>query len=44
MDNLELREFRKRFGMVFQYAALFDSMSSFDNVAFPLREFSKLKR
>jgi len=29
---------RKDFGMVFQGAALFDSLSVFDNVAFPLRE------
>jgi phospholipid/cholesterol/gamma-HCH transport system ATP-binding protein len=33
-----LTEARQRFGMVFQGAALFDSMSVFDNVAFPLRE------
>ena len=29
--------------MLFQYAALFDSMTAFDNVAFPLREFTELK-
>lgn len=34
----ELTEARRRFGMVFQGAALFDSMTVFDNVAFPLRE------
>ena len=33
---------RRKFGMVFQQAALFDSMSVFDNVAFPLREHTKL--
>ena len=33
---------RADFGMVFQNAALFDSMSIFDNVAFPLRERTKL--
>ncbi|MCC6807136.1 MAG: ABC transporter ATP-binding protein [Deltaproteobacteria bacterium] len=33
-----LVEMRKSFGMVFQQAALFDSMSVFDNVAFPLVE------
>jgi phospholipid/cholesterol/gamma-HCH transport system ATP-binding protein len=33
-----LTEARQRFGMVFQGAALFDSMSVLDNVAFPLRE------
>jgi phospholipid/cholesterol/gamma-HCH transport system ATP-binding protein len=33
--------FRRNFGMLFQYAALFDYMSAFDNVAFPIREFLK---
>lgn len=42
LGELELREFRKNFGMVFQYAALFDFLTSFENVAFPLREFTKL--
>ncbi len=37
-----LRDSRLRFGMVFQHAALFDSMGVFDNVAFPLREHSDL--
>lgn len=43
LGELELREFRKNFGMVFQYAALFDFLNSFENIAFPLREFTKLK-
>ncbi len=34
----ELNEIRKKFSMLFQSAALFDSMNVFDNVAFPLRE------
>ena len=34
----ELYRVRKKFGMLFQSGALFDSMSVFDNVAFPLRE------
>jgi len=34
----ELVDVRKDFGMVFQGAALFDSLSVFENVAFPLRE------
>jgi phospholipid/cholesterol/gamma-HCH transport system ATP-binding protein len=34
----ELTRTRRRFGFVFQNAALFDSMSVFDNVAFPLRQ------
>jgi phospholipid/cholesterol/gamma-HCH transport system ATP-binding protein len=33
-----LDEVRKRYGVVFQSGALFDSMSCRDNVAFPLRE------
>lgn len=32
-----LRSLRKRIGMVFQNNALFDSLTIFDNVAFPLR-------
>jgi phospholipid/cholesterol/gamma-HCH transport system ATP-binding protein len=39
----ELRRVRGRFGMVFQNAALFDSMNVYENVAFPLREHTKLK-
>jgi phospholipid/cholesterol/gamma-HCH transport system ATP-binding protein len=38
LTGKELTEARQRFGMVFQGAALFDSMTVFDNVAFPLRE------
>ncbi len=33
---------RERFGMLFQGGALFDSMNVLDNVAFPLREKTKL--
>lgn len=43
LTEMELREFRRNFGMLFQYAALFDSFSAFENVAFPLREFTDLK-
>jgi phospholipid/cholesterol/gamma-HCH transport system ATP-binding protein len=42
LGELDLREFRRNFGMVFQYAALFDYLTSFENVAFPLREFTKM--
>lgn len=42
IDELALREFRRNFGMVFQYAALFDFLTSYENVAFPLREFTKM--
>ncbi|MEY4510258.1 MAG: hypothetical protein RLZZ450_2380 [Pseudomonadota bacterium] len=41
LGELELGETRKKFGMVFQMSALFDSMDVFDNVAFPLREHQK---
>jgi phospholipid/cholesterol/gamma-HCH transport system ATP-binding protein len=34
-------ELRKRFGMSFQEGALFDSMSVFDNIAFPIRRHTK---
>jgi len=34
----ELDQIRRVYGVVFQGGALFDSMSCFDNVAFPLRE------
>ncbi|MGA2138594.1 MAG: ABC transporter ATP-binding protein [Verrucomicrobiia bacterium] len=34
----ELTPIRKQFGFLFQGAALFDSMTLYDNVAFPLRE------
>jgi phospholipid/cholesterol/gamma-HCH transport system ATP-binding protein len=37
MDALELGEYRKGIGMVFQNNALFDFMTVGDNVAFPLR-------
>lgn len=38
LPDRELLKVRNRFGMVFQNAALFDSMSVFENVAFPVRE------
>ncbi|WP_437602944.1 ABC transporter ATP-binding protein [Sorangium sp. So ce590] len=41
LDDYEMNRMRQRFGMVFQYAALLDSLTIFDNVAFPLREHRK---
>ncbi len=38
LGSRELNDFRRRFGMLFQNAALFDSLSVRDNVAFPLIE------
>ena len=39
----ELYRVRKKFGMLFQSGALFDSMNVFENIAFPLREHTDLK-
>jgi phospholipid/cholesterol/gamma-HCH transport system ATP-binding protein len=39
-----LRIFRERLGFLFQGGALFDSLNVFENVAFPLKEKSKLGR
>ncbi len=38
LDSRALAKFRRKFGLVFQFAALFDSLSVEDNCAFPLRE------
>ncbi len=38
LTRRELYDARNRFGMLFQSGALFDSLSVFENVAFPLRE------
>ncbi|MBF0157884.1 MAG: ATP-binding cassette domain-containing protein [Magnetococcales bacterium] len=38
LSTKELSQVRRRFSMLFQGGALFDSLSVFDNVAFPLRE------
>ncbi len=38
----QLYRLRRRLGMLFQFGALFTDLSVFDNVAFPLREHSKL--
>jgi phospholipid/cholesterol/gamma-HCH transport system ATP-binding protein len=40
----ELREVRQRFGVLFQGGALFDSMTSFENIAFPLEYFTELEK
>lgn len=41
MNEYELNRVRQKFGMVYQYAALLDSLTVFENVAFPLREHRK---
>lgn len=40
----EKREIRKDMGMLFQYSALFNSMTVAENVAFPLKLFTKFSR
>ncbi len=42
LKERQLNEVRKKFGMLFQEAALFDSMSVEENVAFPLKEHTNL--
>jgi phospholipid/cholesterol/gamma-HCH transport system ATP-binding protein len=41
LNTKDLSAFRRKFGMVFQFAALFDSLTVFENCAFPLREHTK---
>lgn len=38
LGPVELRNFRKKYGMLFQGSALFDSLDVFENLAFPIRE------
>ena len=38
LSRNELHKIRRRFGMLFQGGALFDSLTVYENVAFPLRE------
>ncbi|KAB1992985.1 phospholipid ABC transporter ATP-binding protein MlaF [Haemophilus parainfluenzae] len=42
LSNHALYEVRKRMGMLFQSGALFTDISTFDNVAFPIREHTRL--
>jgi phospholipid/cholesterol/gamma-HCH transport system ATP-binding protein len=42
MDKRALNELRKMFGMLFQSAALFDSLTVAENVAFGLRRFTNM--
>ena len=44
MGERELTKVRKKFGMLFQHSALFDSMTVLENVMFPLIEHSNLPR
>ena len=44
LSETEMKKVRSRYGVVFQGAALFDSLSVFDNVALPLVEKTKKTR
>lgn len=41
LDARALSKFRRKFGLVFQFAALFDSLTVEENCAFPLREHTR---
>ncbi|MBA3538516.1 MAG: ABC transporter ATP-binding protein [Deltaproteobacteria bacterium] len=41
LDTQKLSQFRRRFGLVFQFSALFDSLTVEENCAFPLKEHTK---
>jgi len=42
LSQEELRLYRRKFGMLFQHAALFDSLTVGENVIFPLQEHTKM--
>ncbi|RLC02807.1 MAG: ABC transporter ATP-binding protein [Deltaproteobacteria bacterium] len=44
LNERQLNDVRKNFGMLFQEAALFDSMTVGENVAFPIREHTRLTK
>ncbi|BAO56788.1 ABC transporter ATP-binding protein [Nonlabens marinus] len=44
MDEDRQKELREQMGMLFQHSALFDSMTVEENVMFPLRMFTKMRR
>jgi phospholipid/cholesterol/gamma-HCH transport system ATP-binding protein len=44
LGDVQMGRLRRKFGMVFQYAALFDSMNVVENIAFPLLERYNLPR
>ena len=43
LGGRDLEPVRQRYGVVFQNGALFDSLTCWDNVAFPLRERSRMR-
>jgi phospholipid/cholesterol/gamma-HCH transport system ATP-binding protein len=44
LESASLVEVRKTIGFLFQYSALFDSLSVADNVAFPLRRHTRMSK
>lgn len=42
LEYVELRKMRQRFGVLFQGSALFDSLNTAENIAFPLHYFTDL--
>ncbi len=44
VSRKELDKIREKFGVVFQGGALFDSMTVYENIAFPLREKTRLTK
>jgi phospholipid/cholesterol/gamma-HCH transport system ATP-binding protein len=44
LPTKELSSFRRKFGLVFQFAALFDSLTVEENCAFPLKEHTNKSR
>ncbi len=40
LDYVDQRKMRQKFGVLFQGSALFDSINTFENIAFPLRYFT----
>ncbi|MDZ7659972.1 ABC transporter ATP-binding protein [Fodinibius sp.] len=42
LEYVALRKMRQRFGVLFQGSALFDSLNTFENIAFPLRYFTNM--
>ena len=44
LGDVAMGKIRRKFGMVFQYAALFDSMNVVENIAFPLLERYRLPK
>ena len=43
LNEKRLTELRARYGFVFQYAALFDSLTIYENIAFPVRQHKRMQ-